>query len=85
MGSIAFGVLLETENQIIEDAAWLRKKCYYNHISVVELEAILKEANLALKLDIKDISVPTDSSAVYGWVNVTVINGREEGQNQRLL
>lgn len=62
----AIGVLLEMESQGIKDAAWLRKKSDYNHINVVELEAILKGVNLALKWSLKDIDMMTDSATVYG-------------------
>ena len=36
---------------MVEDAAWFRKKCDYNHINVAELEATIKDVNLALKWD----------------------------------
>lgn len=70
--SIAIGVLLEIGGEAVEDASWLRKKCDYNHINVAELEAILKGVNLALKWDLREITVITDSSTVYGWVNATL-------------
>ena len=74
--SIAMGALLEIDNQVVEDAAWLRKKNDFNHINVAELEAILKGVNLALKWGLKDINLMTDSATVYGWVNVTLTEER---------
>ena len=70
--SIAMGVLLEMGGRRVEDAAWLRKKGDYNHINVAELEAILKGVNLALKWNLTNISLITDSATVYGWVRVTL-------------
>ena len=62
------GVLVEKENTVVEDAAWLRKKTDFNHINVAELEAILKGVNLGLKWGLKQMDLMTDSAAVYGWV-----------------
>ena len=70
--SIGLGVLLEMEGQVIEDAAWLRKKGDYNHINVAELEAILKGVNLALKWGLKNVNLMTDSATVHGWVNTAL-------------
>ena len=38
--SIAMGVLVERDNMVVEDAAWLRKKTDFNHINVAKLEAV---------------------------------------------
>lgn len=70
--SIAVGVLLEIGSEAVEDASWLRKKGDYNHINVAELEALLKGVNMALKWDLREITLITDSATVYGWVNATL-------------
>ena len=68
-----WGVLLEIDGAIVEDAAWPRKKDDFNHINVAELEAVLKGINLALKWNLTDIELKTDSATVVGWIN-TIIN-----------
>lgn len=55
-------------NTVVVDTAWLRKKDYYNHINVTELEAVLKGINLALKWGLQTIELKTDSSTVNGWM-----------------
>ena len=45
------GVSVKIDGVMFEDAAWLRRKCDYNHINVAELEATVKDVNLALKWD----------------------------------
>ena len=71
--SLALGVLLEINGAIVEDAAWLRKKDDFNHINVAELEAVLKGINLALKWNLNEVELKTDSATVVGWIN-TIIN-----------
>ena len=39
--SIATGVVLESENSVIEDASWLRKSDDANHINLAELESVV--------------------------------------------
>ena len=70
--SIAMGALLEIGGAAVEDAAWLRKKTDFSHINVAELEAVLKGVNLALKWELRDIEVMTDSATVHGWVSLTL-------------
>ena len=64
--SLALGVLLEMNGAIVEDAAWLRKKDDFNHINVAELEAVLKGINLALKWNLNEVELKTDSATVVG-------------------
>jgi len=66
--SIAMGVCLEIDDKIVEDAAWLRKEDDGAHINVAELEAVLKGVSLALKWQIKDMVLMTDSATVFSWV-----------------
>lgn len=66
--SIATGVMLEIDSVEVEDAAWLRKTGDFGHINVAELDAVLKGVNLAVKWDLKEIEVRTDSATVAGWL-----------------
>lgn len=66
--SIATGVMLEIDGIEVEDAAWLRKKGDFGHINVAELDAVLKGVNLAVKWDLREIEVRTDSATVVGWL-----------------
>ena len=61
--SIATGVLLEI-GVVAEDAAWLRKKDDASHINVAELDAVLKGVNLALKWELHDVYLKTDSASL---------------------
>ena len=64
---IAYGVALERKKQIIEDGAWLRKADDGTHINLAELNAVIKGVNLAMKWGARDITIFTDSAAVYSW------------------
>ena len=61
---MAYGVSLEINGEIVEDAAWLRKNGDVAHINVAELDGVIRGVNLALKWDLKSIIVKTDSSTV---------------------
>ena len=47
--SLALGVAVKMGDQIVEDAAWLRKRDDSSHINVAELDAVVKGMSLALK------------------------------------
>ena len=51
--SIATGIMIEIEGQVVEDAAWLRKRSNFSHINSAELNATIKGINLALKWGLK--------------------------------
>jgi ribonuclease HI len=68
--SIALGVVLEVNDNIVEDAAWLRKKDDYSHINVAELEAVLKGVNMAIRWGITEIEILTDSATVSNWIKI---------------
>ena len=70
--SLAIGALLEVDGEIVEDAAWLRKRDDYGHINVAELEAVLKGINLALKWGMKSLELKTDSATVHSWVTAVI-------------
>lgn len=66
--SLATGVVLEIGGNVVEDAAWLRKKNDYSHINVAELDAVLKGINMALKWGLREMKIRTDSVTVLGWL-----------------
>ena len=70
--SIATGVVVEIGGLVAEDATWLRNKNDYNHINMAELNAVLKGINLAIKWELREIEIRTDSATVLSWVTSTV-------------
>lgn len=70
--SFAMGVLVEVDEVILEDAAWLRPKNDNKHINNVELEAVLKGLSLMTKWGFRRFELITDSVAVYNWVRLTI-------------
>ena len=47
--SIALGVCLTINGQVVEDASWMRKADDCGHTNVAELNVVLKRLNLTLK------------------------------------
>ncbi|XP_035828301.1 uncharacterized protein LOC101862068 [Aplysia californica] len=74
--SIGYGVLLEVNGNAVEDAAWLRKPSDFDHINVAELEAVMKGVNMAIKWNISEIEVITDSATVAGWIKTVLSEER---------
>lgn len=74
--SLAVGCCLTVNNQVVEDAAWLRKEDDGAHINVAELEAVVKGLNLALKWGRTELKVITDSASVYNWVSSILEDSR---------
>ena len=72
--SIGTGVVLGIDDHVVEDAAWLRKKDDAMHINVAELDAVVKGLNLALKWNLKNLQIMTDSASVFGWLQ-SVLTG----------
>ena len=72
--SIALGVVLEIDGNLVEDAAWLRKKDDLAHIKVTELDAVLKSINMFYQRGITNLTVISDSATVCTWLN-SVISG----------
>ena len=60
--ALAIGCALEMEGQILEDAAWLRKKNDSSHINLAELDAVVRGLNLAVKWQAKEVEIMTDSA-----------------------
>lgn len=69
--SLALGVVLEVDGNIVEDACWLRQN-QDAHINMAELDAVLKGVNLAVAWKITSINLMTDSSSVYHWLSDAV-------------
>lgn len=74
--SLAMGVVVQVDDAIVEDAAWLRKKSDHLHINVSELEAVGRGINLAIMWGFKTFTVATDSKTVLSWLDNTV-DGRD--------
>ena len=68
MSSLALGVVVEMEGHVVEDTAWLHKVDDGTHIDVAKLDAIVKGFNLAIKWQLKEITLVTDSATVHGWL-----------------
>ena len=66
--NLALGVVLTSNGNVIEDAAWLRKPKDTSHINVSELDAAIRGINLALKWKFTEFTIKTDSATVYGWL-----------------
>ena len=66
--SLAVGVVVDIDGKVVEDSAWLRKQSDNAHINLAELDSVLKGVNLALKWNLRDIEVVTDSATVRGWL-----------------
>ena len=73
--SLAVGVCVEVEGNVVEDACWLRKNDD-NHINVTELEAIIKGLNLGIKWNLRQMNIFTDSTTVYGWVQSVICDSK---------
>ena len=66
--SLAIGVRLEIDGEIVEDAAWLRPESDSAHINRAELDAVIRGINLALRWGPREIRVLSDSATVCGWM-----------------
>ena len=66
--NLALGVALEIGGRVVEDAARIRKEGDLGHINEVELEAVLRGVNLALKWEIQELEIKADSMTVVNWV-----------------
>ena len=65
--SLALGVCIEANGNIIEDMCWLRDESN-SHINMAELDAVIKGVNLAILWNMKTLHVKTDSVCVLNWV-----------------
>ena len=58
---------------MLEDACWLFPEADAQHISLAELDAVLKGINLALQWQGKVLHVKPDSVCMYHWISDTLI------------
>lgn len=75
--SLALGVVLCVNDNVVEDGAWLRKTDDFNHINVAELEAAMRALNMAVKWGLNDIEIKTDSATVAGWLKIVLSEERK--------
>ena len=69
--SLAIGVALEWCDTVLEDACWLRPEADGQHINLAELDAALKDNNLAHQWQGKVLHIKTDSVSMYHWISDT--------------
>ena len=67
--SLALGVAIEVNGQVVEDASWLRSEDASFHINMAELDAVIKGVNTALAWKLKKLHLRTDSLTVYHWIS----------------
>ena len=73
--SIALGVCIEIDGDIVEDKAWLRPADDNRHINVAELESAIRGLkNLAVSWNAKKLMLRTDSRTVASWLRDVVEN-----------
>ena len=65
---MAYGTVLEINNQIIDDAAWLRPQDNKRHINVAELYAVMKGLALASNWNVHHWKVCTDARMHCLWL-----------------
>lgn len=70
--SLAVGIAVEIDGDIVEDAAWLRRKGDSSHINVSELDAVVKGLNVAQRWGRREIEIVTDSASVYRWLQAII-------------
>ena len=67
--NIASAACILIDNEIIEDAAWIRPKADGVHINVAELNAVIKGMQLIIEWKIKRFTLYCDSQPVVSWIN----------------
>lgn len=72
--SLAVGVALMVDGNVIEDASWLRTS-EEAHINRAELDAVIKGVNMALVWNMRRLHLKTDSQTVFHWVS-DALSGR---------
>lgn len=74
--SLAMGVVIEIDGNIVEDAAWLRPQNDTAHINRAELDALIRGLNLAIKWGRREMRLMCDSSTVCNWMKSILENNR---------
>ena len=57
---------------VVEDDCWLRPEKDFQHINLAELNAIIKETNLAILWKTTTLHLFTDSACVHKWISDTL-------------
>lgn len=70
--SLAIGVVLEVDGDLVEDAAWLRRRDDSAHINRSELDAVIRGINLALCWGRRELQLLTDSQTFYLWLRSVI-------------
>ena len=66
--SLATGVSLEQDGAAVEDASWLWKERYTQHINLAEVDAVLKGMNMALMWKATILHLHTGSPCMHKWI-----------------
>lgn len=66
--NLALGVVISEDGSVIEDHCWLRPKSDKRHISVAELDAVLRGLSAVVEHGVTNVRVMTDSKTVHGWL-----------------
>ena len=66
--NLAIATVLTQDGKVVEDGSWLRDKADKRHINVAELESSLKALDLAIRWDVTNLTIVTDSKTVAGWL-----------------
>ena len=66
------------DGNIIEDAARIQKKKDLCDINIVELEAVLRKINLALKWNLKDLEIKTDTMKGVNWLKSIILKDKRK-------
>lgn len=74
--SLAIGVCLEIDNHTVEDASWLRDINDGAHINLAELDGVVKAVNMALKWNLKNVTILSDSATVCGWIRSVLTDSK---------
>lgn len=69
---LAYGACVKINGDVVEDASWLRPVEDAMHINVAELDASIKGINMALRWDLREIVLHTDSRTCAGWLRAIV-------------
>ena len=74
--NLSLGVVLKMDGRTVEDAGWMREENDCAHINVSELDAVVQCVNMAIKWNLKNIALVTDSTTVHGWLTSVHANKR---------
>lgn len=73
---VGLAAVLQCDNGVVEDCAWLRAPDDKHHINVAELEAAIRGLSLAASWQCHRVHLKTDSKTVAGWLRNVLGNVR---------